>query len=115
MLISLTTVSRAQEITSKYLQFDLLTISDGLSQGMITCMLQDHFGFMWFGTKAGLNRYDGYNFVVYRHDAADSTSLADNFIQSLFEDSEGRLWICLLYTSDAADERSSVDLGGRRI
>ncbi|HUM47206.1 MAG TPA: two-component regulator propeller domain-containing protein [Chitinophagales bacterium] len=93
MLVGSISAGHAQEITSKYLQFELLTISDGLSQGMITCMLQDRFGFMWFGTKAGLNRYDGYNFVIYRHDPEDSTSLADNFIQSIFEDSKGRLWI----------------------
>lgn len=77
----------------KYLSFDLLTINDGLSQGMVNSMVQDHFGFMWFGTKDGLNRYDGYHFVIYRHNPTDSNSLSDNFIQQVFEDSNGRLWI----------------------
>src|SRR5215831_14414294 len=80
-------------LPAKYLSFDALTINDGLSQGMVTAIMQDHFGFMWFGTKDGLNRYDGYHFMVYRHDPADSGSLADNFIQVVFEDSRGRLWI----------------------
>jgi ligand-binding sensor domain-containing protein/signal transduction histidine kinase len=83
----------AQPLQEKKLRFDVLNINDGLSQGMINCMVQDHYGFMWFGTKDGLNRYDGYHFVVYRHDAADTASIADNFIQSVFEDSKGRLWI----------------------
>ena len=80
-------------LPTKALHFEALTINDGLSQGMITCMLQDRYGFMWFGTKDGLNRYDGYQFVVYRRDDADKKSLADNYIQSLFEDSKGLLWV----------------------
>ena len=83
----------AQSLSPKYLSFDQLTINNGLSQGMVNTMIQDHFGFMWFGTKDGLNRYDGYHFVVYRHHPSDPNSVGDNFIQQVFEDSKGRLWI----------------------
>jgi len=76
-----------------YLNFSSITIKDGLSQGMINYMLQDHFGFMWFATNDGLNRYDGYNFVVYRNDITDAASLADNHVRVLFEDNKGRLWV----------------------
>src|SRR5262249_16198226 len=77
----------------KHLKFEPLTINDGLSQGMINCILQDHLGFMWFATKDGLNRYDGYRFTVFRHDPSDSRTVIDNFIQTIFEDSKGRLWV----------------------
>ena len=56
-------------------------------------MLEDHFGFLWFGTEDGLNRYDGYNFRVFRNVPGDTNSLSDNNIWSLFEDREGNLWI----------------------
>jgi len=48
---------------------------------------------MWFGTEDGLNKYDGYNFTVYKHDPEDPNSLAGNWIQALFEDDSGTLWI----------------------
>ena len=81
------------ETAVKKLKFDVIGLSEGLSQGMINSMLQDQFGFMWFATKDGLNRYDGHRFIVYRNDPSDSGSIADNFIECLFEDSKGRLWI----------------------
>ena len=74
-------------------KFRHLTSDDGLSQNFISCILQDQKGFMWFGTKDGLNRYDGYTFVVYNHDPFDTATVSDNFITSLFEDSRGYIWI----------------------
>ncbi len=60
---------------------------------MIYDLLQDKKGFLWFATKDGLNRYDGYNFRVYHHDPFDPFSMAGNEIQALFEDHLGRIWI----------------------
>jgi len=74
-------------------EFEQLTIKDGLSQSSINCIYQDRKGFLWIGTQDGLNRYDAYNFKIYRHDPRDSTSLAGNFINAVCEDSQGRLWI----------------------
>ena len=75
------------------LQFRHISIKDGLSQGMVHAITQDRYGFMWFGTKDGLNRYDGYSFKVYRHDPADSTTVRNSFINTIFEDRAGRLWV----------------------
>ena len=73
--------------------FRHLTIADGLSQNAVSAIAQDRRGFMWFGTKDGLNRYDGYQFVVFRHDPFDSTSVSDGEITAILEDSRGRLWV----------------------
>ncbi|MBL7957127.1 MAG: response regulator [Flavobacteriales bacterium] len=75
------------------LQFRHISIKDGLSQGMVHAITQDRYGFMWFGTKDGLNRYDGYSFTVYRHDPADSTTVRNSFINAVLEDRAGRLWV----------------------
>lgn len=69
-----------------------LTIEDGLTQGMVHDILQDSFGFMWFATKDGLNRYDGYDFKLYSHTPSDSFSLSGHVVNTLLEDSFGRIW-----------------------
>ncbi len=74
-------------------RYDWLTTSNGLSQGYVNDMVQDKDGFMWFSTKAGLNRYDGYTFKVFAHDAYNTNSISSNVINKLFEDSKGRLWV----------------------
>lgn len=74
-------------------KFNRLSSDDGLSQNFISSIIQDRKGFMWFGTKDGLNRYDGHNFVIYQHDTFDSTSISNNFVTSLFEDNRGFIWV----------------------
>lgn len=73
--------------------FQRYTVEDGLSHSTINCILQDQQGFMWFGTDDGLNRFDGYEFKVYRNDPDDPDSLSHNMIMGLVEDSQGNLWI----------------------
>ena len=75
------------------LKFEHFTTRDGLSQSAITCILQDSKGFMWFGTRNGLNRFDGYSFTNYLDNADDSTSIAGYSINCIVEDSRGNLWI----------------------
>ena len=64
-----------------------------LSQGMVTSMEQDRFGFMWFATKDGLNRYDGHHFQVYRHDVDGQASVIGNYITVVHEGPHGDLWV----------------------
>lgn len=73
--------------------FTYYTTDDGLSQNMVDCILKDSRGFLWFGTWYGLNRFDGYNFLVYKNNPNDSNSLNNNFIHSLCEDNFGNIWI----------------------
>jgi ligand-binding sensor domain-containing protein/signal transduction histidine kinase len=74
------------------LRFDRLSIEQGMSQESVLNILQDRQGFMWFGTQAGLNRYDGYRVTVFRNEPQDPNSLVDNFVNASFEDEQGRLW-----------------------
>ena len=75
------------------LNLDQLTVEDGLSQSEVTCLLKDRKGYVWIGTKSGLNRYDGHGFKHYLHNPFDSTTISSDQIFSLHEDSRGRLWV----------------------
>jgi len=75
------------------LQFRHLTAEDGLSHSWVRAILQDNQGYIWLGTAAGLNRYDGYSFRVYRHERGKFNTLLNGSINCLLQDSEGRLWI----------------------
>ncbi len=99
--------ARAQEDTL-FLPFRALTIEDGLSQGMVNCIIQDKYGFMWFATKDGLNRYDGYSFTVFRHDPQDTTTVRDNTIEVLYEDRAGLIWVGTNSGLDVFDPATEV-------
>jgi ligand-binding sensor domain-containing protein len=75
------------------LTFEQLSIEQGLSQSIVYCILQDRKGFLWFGTEDGLNKFDGYNFTILRHDPHQPNSLSYNEIRAMHEDSSGVLWI----------------------
>jgi len=73
--------------------FKKYQVENGLSHNTVWCNLQDSYGFMWFGTSDGLNRFDGRDFIVYRNDHNNPLSLGNNSVQSLFEDDEKNLWV----------------------
>ena len=75
------------------LSFNLLSAKDGLSQNGVMAIHKDSEGYMWFGTRDGLNRYDGYRFKIYRHDDITTSSISNNFINTITEDKNGILWI----------------------
>jgi GAF domain-containing protein/ligand-binding sensor domain-containing protein len=76
--------------------FKRLTLDDGLSQSSINCIVQDAQGFMWFGTQDGLNRYDGYEIKVYRHDPENPHSLSDRWIVGCRRDERDVVWFLTL-------------------
>lgn len=73
------------------IRFSNLTIDNGLAQGSVTGIVHGKDGYIWIATADGLHRYDGYNFKIFRNDPTQKQSLPDNYIQCLFEDSEGNL------------------------
>ena len=73
--------------------FTDLDVKDGLSQQTVTAIFQDTDGYMWFGTRSGLNRYDGYGFMVYRKDYDNVHSLSGNHIMDVIQDYSRDLWV----------------------
>ncbi len=74
-------------------KFEHISTKEGLSYSVVTCIYQDSRGFMWFGTHKGLNKFDGYNFTVYRHNDSLRHSISSDYIQNIHEDKSGNLWL----------------------
>ena len=75
------------------LEFEHLSLEQGLSQSIIEGIVQDRIGFLWFATEDGLNRFDGYRYRVLRQDPEDANSLSYNDLKCVVEDRDGVLWI----------------------
>ncbi len=80
-----------QEIRN--IEFNHLTSDDGLSQSSVFAILQDSEGYMWFGTNDGLNKYNGYEMTVYKHNPEDSSTVSGNNISYIYEDKSNNIWI----------------------
>ncbi len=99
---------KAQESTNFH--FKKIQVENGLSESTVYCILQDSKGFMWFGTKDGLNRYDGINFRIYRHEPENNHSIGNNFIRSIAEGENNLFYIGTdngLYIMNTVDETFS--------
>ena len=99
------------EICNCVLRFDRINIEQGLSQSSVKVIFQDRRGFLWFGTEDGLNRYDGYNFKIYKPDPDAINSLSDRWITSIVEAQDGYLWIG---TPETSKSRRAVTTKPRR-
>jgi len=73
--------------------FRHLTVADGLSHNTVLTLLQDRRGFVWIGTFAGLDRFDGKHFCHYQAEIGNDKSLSSNYVRVLYEDREGWLWV----------------------
>ncbi len=93
IFLCLLTLSSFFTVSARNYYFRHYTNEDGLSHNTVYCSLQDQRGFLWFGTKDGLNRFDGHTFKSYRHEPENKKSIRSNYITALHEDPDGLIWI----------------------
>ena len=74
------------------IKFKHLSLREGLSQSTVNCMFQDEKGFMWFGTQDGLNRFNGYEFTVYKNTLGDSRTISNGYVNEILQYKD-ELWI----------------------
>jgi len=80
-------------VNAQSINFNRLTTNNGLSNNYVSNLIQDRLGFLWFATDDGLNRFDGYDFKVFRNNPSDKFSISDNSTFAITEDDSGRIWI----------------------
>ena len=83
----------ASRLPAQDMRRQVISVADGLSQGMVNDILQDEDGFMWFATADGLNRYDGRQFRSFRRNAYNPYSLPSNVVSDIYTDPAARLWV----------------------
>lgn len=94
LLLFIVCALQSLAVAQVYVQARSLTTEQGLSDNRVTCFYQDKTGFVWIGTKNGLNRYDGHRIITFRPGAANSIS--NEIINDIAEDSRGRLWVATM-------------------
>ncbi len=86
-------ITAAYRVSSQPYYFRHYQVEDGLSNSTVFTCLQDKKGFLWMGTKDGLNRFDGYTFKTFRNNPGDPSSIGSNWTRTLFEDKSGTLYV----------------------
>ncbi len=90
LILSWPAGSYAQE---PFIHFERISLEQGLSHGTVFSIVQDQTGFLWFGSQSGLNKYDGYNITVFRHDPNNPNSVSNDNAGNLYIDRSGVIWI----------------------
>lgn len=99
--------------------FKTLDARNGLNSSQINCIMKDSRGYVWFGTPAGLYRYDGYTFKYFQCNSQDGSSLPDSYIVSLQESLDGNLWVntlsglCVYHPQTETFERDMRQVFGK--
>jgi signal transduction histidine kinase/ligand-binding sensor domain-containing protein/AraC-like DNA-binding protein len=94
LIVNIFTLSTIQLFPQRdNLVFEHFSIDQGLSEPIVTDVIQDKMGYLWISTWGGIERYDGYSFTSFKHDPVDSTSFANTFAQTLYEDKAGYIWV----------------------
>lgn len=88
----LSTICSSQNLNLENFKYTYLGIEQGVSNNFITDIYQDQKGFIWVGTYDGLNRYDGYDFITYRNQPHDTTSLSNNRVVSIYSN-KNEIWV----------------------
>lgn len=117
LFLGLTFMCPSYSQTDKAARFVHIGLSEGLSQSTVVDITQDEYGNMWFATYNGLNRYNGYEFTVYKHDESDSCSIVGNMVKVCHRDGDGNIWAgtsqgLSLYDADKDYFRNFVIEGG---
>jgi len=97
LFIALVFVGTRKNIIAQKIVFNHIGVENGLSQNSVLSIAQDSQGFIWYGTRFGLNRYDGLHFKIYKNKTGDSTSITNDQVLSLLQDSHGTLWVGTLH------------------
>lgn len=105
-LVFILLITLGINLLGQEMRFDHLDRSDGLPHSGVSSIVQDSQGFLWFGTKNGFARYDGYVFIVYQHDPFDENSLVHNQIQTMYIDKNDILWLGTYNGLDRFDIRT---------
>ncbi|WP_400261129.1 two-component regulator propeller domain-containing protein [Sphingobacterium sp. SG20118] len=111
LLLSLAYFLLSFSIHAQPYYFNHYQINEGLSNNAVICSMQDSYGFLWFGTKDGLNRFDGNTFKKFTHSQHVPNSLGSNSIISLKEDSQKQMWIGTdqgIYSYDPLHEKFTI-------
>jgi signal transduction histidine kinase/ligand-binding sensor domain-containing protein/CheY-like chemotaxis protein len=103
LLSSLFALGQKQDIVFKY-----LNTRNGLSQDHVNAIFKDHKGFMWFATDDGLNKYDGYQFSVYKHDTENISGISNNYVYDMQEDHAHSLWVATASGLDRFDREKDA-------
>lgn len=92
-MLLLFALSGADMLKAQPYYFKHYEVENGLSNNAVICIMQDHLGFMWFGTRDGLNRFDGLSYKIFRNDPSKKNTIGSNAIMSLSEDDENKIWV----------------------